>query len=84
MTSAYRVYKILENNGNSAWTAAEPTSTSPIPFAAGGYTIKYMFTLSTTQVQNFLTPDFIPVSIKPEANTAADDGRLDIIKITTA
>jgi len=84
MTSAYRVYKVLENKSNGAWTAAEPTSTSAIPFAAGGYTIKYMFTLSTTQVQNFLTPDFIPVLTTAESGNARLDGGLDIIKITTA
>ena len=84
MTSAYRVYKVLENKNNGAWTAAEPTDTSKNPFAAGGYTIKYMFTLSTTQVQNFLTPDFIPVLTAGEAGKALDDGQLNIIKVTTA
>lgn len=84
MTSAYRVYKVLENKSNGAWTAAEPTSTSAAPFTVGGYTIKYMFTLTTTQVQNFLTPDFIPVLIAPESGNALADGRLDIVKVTTA
>mgnify|MGYP003133748475 CR=1 FL=1 len=84
MTSAYRVYKVLENKNNGAWTAAEPTSTSAAPFTVGGYTIKYMFTLTTTQVQNFLTPDFIPVLIAPESGNALADGRLDIVKVTTA
>ena len=84
MTSAYRVYKVLENKSNGAWTAAEPTSTSAAPFTVGGYTIKYMFTLTTTQVQNFLTPDFIPVLIAPESGNALTDGRLDIVKVTTA
>ena len=84
MTSAYRVYKVLENKSNGAWTAAEPTSTSAAPFTVGGYTIKYMFTLTTTQVQNFLTPDFIPVLIAPESGNARTDGALDIIKVTTA
>ena len=84
MTSAYRVYKVLENNGDSAWTAAEPTSTDKNPFAAGGYTIKYMFTLTTTQVQNFLTPDFIPVLVAGESGKALADGELSIAKITTA
>ena len=83
MTSAYRVYKVLENKSNGAWTAAEPTATDAAPFTTGGYTIKYMFTLSTTQVQNFLTPDFIPVSITPESGNARVDGALDIIKVTT-
>ena len=84
MTSAYRVYKVLENNGNSAWTAAEPTTTSAAPFTTGNYTIKYMFTLTTTQVQNFLTPDFIPVLTAAESGNARADGALDIIKVTTA
>jgi hypothetical protein len=84
MTSAYRVYKVLENKSNGAWTAAEPTTTSAAPFTTGGYTIKYMFTLSTTQVQNFLTPDFIPVLTTPESGNGRADGGLDVIKITTA
>ena len=87
MTSAYRVYKILDNGG-VAWDAAAPTSTSASPFTVavtgGSYTLKYMLTLSTTNVQNFLTPDFIPVSITPESGNALADGRLDVVKITTA
>ena len=84
MTSAYRVYKVLENKNNGAWTAAEPTSEAAPPFAAGGYLIKYMFTLSTTQVQNFLTPDFIPVLTTPQsAGNVRADGGLDIAKVTT-
>ena len=84
MTSAYRVYKVLENKSNGAWTAAEPTTTTAAPFTAGGYTIKYMFTLSTTQVQNFLTPDFIPVLTTAESGNGRADGGLDIIKVGTA
>jgi hypothetical protein len=84
MTSAYRVYKVLENKGNTAWTTAEPTSEAAPPFTESGYKIKYMFKLTTTQVQNFLTPDFIPLSITPETNNARTDGALDVIKVTTA
>ena len=84
MTSDYRVYKVLENKGNTAWTTAEPTSEAAPPFTESGYKIKYMFKLTTTQVQNFLTPDFIPLSITPETNNARTDGALDVIKVTTA
>ena len=88
MTSAYRVYKVLDNGGNAAWTAAAPTSVSASPFTVAvtgaDYTLKYMLTLSTTNVQNFLTPDFIPVSITPESGNALVDGRLDVVKVTTA
>ena len=87
ITSAYRVYKVLDNGG-VAWDAAAPTSTASSPFTVavtgGSYTLKYMLTLTTTNVQNFLTPDFIPVSITPESGNALVDGRLDIVKITTA
>jgi len=86
MTSTYRVYKVLDNGGNLAWDAAAPTSTSSSPFTVavtgGSYTLKYMLTLSTTNVQNFLTPDFIPVSITPESGNNLADGRLDIVKVT--
>ena len=88
MTSSYRVYKVLDNGGNSAWDAAEPTSTSSAPFSVavtgGTYSLKYMFTLSTTNVQNFLTPDFIPISITPESGNNLADGALFNVKVTTA
>ena len=87
ITDAYRVYKVLDNGGVN-WTASAPTSTGSEPFSVavtgGNYWLKYMLTLSTTNVQNFLTPDFIPVSITPESNNALADGRLDIVKVTTA
>jgi len=88
MTSSYRVYKVLDNGGNIAWDAAEPTSTSSAPFSVavtgGTYSLKYMLTLSTTNVQNFLTPDFIPVSITPESGNNLADGALFNVKVTTA
>ena len=85
VTSAYRVYKVLDNNNNTAFTGGtEPTSTSPAPFTIGGYTLKYMYTLSTQDVQNFLTPDFMPVPTTAESGNARTDGALDIIDITTA
>ena len=83
MTSAYRIYKVLDNGG-VAWTAAAPTSTSSVPFTVSGYTIKYMGTLSTTNVQNFVTPDFIPVSITPESGNNLADGMLHVVKIVGA
>ena len=87
MTSAYRVYKVLDNavNGTAAaWSGSEgtPTSTSASPFTTGNYTIKYMFTLSTTQVQNFLTPDFIAAPTAAESGIALAAGRIAVVKIT--
>ena len=83
VTTAYRVYKVLDNNGNTAFTGgAEPTSTAAAPFTFGGYTLKYMYTLSTQDVQNFLTPDFMPVPTAPESSNGLTDGALHIIKIS--
>jgi hypothetical protein len=87
VTSAYRVYKVLDNGVNGtvgAWSSSEgtPTSTAAGPFTTGNYMIKYMFTLTTAQIQNFLTPDFVASPTSPEAARA--DGKLDVIKITTA
>jgi len=83
VTSAYRVYKVLDNNNDAAFTGGtEPTSTSSAPFTLGGYTLKYMYTLSTTDVQNFLTPDFMPVPTAAESGNGLADGALHIIDIT--
>lgn len=83
VTSAYRVYKVLDNNNNTAFTGGtEPTSTAAAPFTIGGYTLKYMYTLSTSDVQNFLTPDFMPAPTAAESGNARPDGALDIIDIT--
>jgi len=83
VTSAYRVYKILDNNNNTAFTGGtEPTSTAAAPFTIGGYTLKYMYTLSTQDVQNFLTPDFMPVPTAAESGNGLADGALHIIDIT--
>jgi hypothetical protein len=39
-TSDNRVYKVLDNNGGSAYSGAEPTSESTSTFVLGGYTLK--------------------------------------------
>lgn len=83
VTSAYRVYKVLDNNGGTNYAGgAEPTFEGDVPQAAGGYTLKYMYTLSTTDIQNFLTPDFMPVPTAAESGVALADGRLSVILIT--
>ena len=88
MTSAYRVYKVLNNGSSFGVTGvafsggAEPTQTDKNPFTFGGYLLKYMYTLSTQDVQNFLTPDFIPVPTAAESGKALDDGSINVILIT--
>ena len=62
MTSDFRVYKVLDNNGGSAFSGSEPTSESTSPFASGGYVLKYMYKVSTSDFAKFGTTDFIPVA----------------------
>ena len=62
MTSDFRVYKVLDNNGGTAFSGSEPTSESTSAFALGGYVLKYMYKISASDETKFNTTDFIPVS----------------------
>ena len=84
MSSAFNVYKVLDNNGNAASTV-EPTGTSSSIFTTGdGYKWKYMYTLSATQQANFLSTDFMAVATNSTVASAAVDGAVNIVKIKTA
>ena len=82
MTSDYNVYKVLDNNGGAAYNGAEPTDTSNSPFAIGGYVIKYMYTISQSDISKYLTTDFIPVSTNSTVSAAATDGAIESLKVT--
>ena len=82
MTSDFRVYKVLDNNGGTAYSGAEPTSTSTGPFALGGYVLKYMYQVTTSEAAKYLTSDFIPVSDDSTISAAAVDVKIESLKIT--
>ena len=82
MTSAFRVYKVLDNNGGTAYSGAEPTTVTFNPFELGGYTLQYMYTLSQSQISKFLTSDFIPVTTDTNVSGAALDGSIDALRVT--
>lgn len=82
MTSDYRVYKVLDNNNNTAYSGAEPTSEVTGPFELGGYTLQYMYKLTTSEVQKYMTSDFIPVSTDSSVGAAAVDGSIDTVRVT--
>ena len=58
-TSDNRVYKVLDNNGGTAYSGSEPTSESTSPFASGGYILKYMYAITASEQTKFLTTDFM-------------------------
>ena len=77
-TSAHNVYKVLFNGdklqtGASAIGGTEPNGTGSAPFfhTGTGYFLKYMYTMSTSDVQNYLTTDFMPV-IQKSNNIASE------------
>ena len=84
VSSAYNVYKVLDNNGDAASTV-EPTGTSTSILTTGdGYKWKYMYTLSASQQANFLSTDFMGVATNSTVSSAAVDGAINIVKIKSA
>jgi hypothetical protein len=82
MTSDFRVYKVLDNNGGTAYDGAEPTSESNSPFTLGGYILKYMYTISTSDFAKYGTSDFIPVTTNSTVSGAATDGSIESLIVT--
>jgi len=81
-TSDNRVYKVLDNNAGTAYSGSEPTSTSNSTFVLGGYTLKYMYTISTSDSTKYLTPDFMPVATNSTVSAAATDGKIESLIVT--
>ena len=81
-TSDNRVYKVLDNNAGTAYSGAEPTSESTSPFEIGGYTLKYMYTITASEQTKFLTVDFMPVSTDSTVSAAATDGEILSLIVT--
>jgi len=86
MTTDFNVYKVLDNNGGTAYSGVEPTSTATAPFSLGGYLLQYMYTITSSDAQKFVTSDFIPVETNSTVRQAnidnARDGAIDNIVIT--
>ena len=82
ITSDFRVYKVLDNNGGTAYSGSEPTSESSAPFALGGYVLKFMYQISASDAAKYLTTDFAPVSTNSTVSAAAVDGAIESLAIT--
>ena len=74
LSSTNNVYKCMWNN-NGGTSTVEPTGTSTSEFTTGdSYIWKYMYTVDTTQITNFMTTDFIAVSTDATVAAAAVKG----------
>src|SRR5210317_660400 len=84
LNSNNNVYKCLDNNGGANSTV-EPTGTSTSILTTGdGYKWKYMYSLSASEIVNFLSTDFMHVSTDSTVSSAATDGAINIVKIKSA
>ena len=92
LTDDFNVYKCISNN-NGAVTSDKPLSTGTAIFTTGdGYIWKYMYSLNSTDVESFLTDDWMPVrtllrddsSSQWTVQQAAVNGAINFIEVTTA
>jgi len=82
LTSDNRVYKVLDNNSGTAYSGSEPTSESTSPFELGGYVLKYIYSLTSSEAAKYLTSDYMPVSTDTTVSAAATDGKIESLSIT--
>ena len=82
ITSEFRVYKVLDNNGGTAFSGSEPTSESTSPFSLGGYVLKYMYKISASDFAKYGTTDFVPVTTDSTVSAAAIDGGIESLIVT--
>ena len=82
VTSDFRVYKVLDNNGGTAYSGTEPTSESTSAFALGGYVLKYMYKLTASQSAKYVTTDYVPVFDDATVTAAATDGAIESLVVT--
>jgi|MDTC01.2.fsa_nt_gb hypothetical protein len=83
-TSANRVYKCLDNNGNAASTEEPTTTSTATQSTSDGYKWKLMYTLTASQQSNFLSTDFMAVETDSTVNGDAVDGKIDICLVKAA
>ena len=68
--------------GSAVASTVEPTGTSNSELTtADGYVWKYMYTLTTAQITDFLTADFMPVATNATVAGAAVDGAVGHYRI---
>ena len=82
ITSEYRVYKVLDNNGGTAYSGSEPTSESSSTFSLGGYILKYMYKITASDFAKYGTSDFVPVTTDSTVSAAATDGGIESLIVT--
>ena len=81
MNSSFAVYKVIENDGATASTVEQTSTSNSIFSTSDGYRWKYMYSLTSSETLNFMSTDFIHVSTDSTVSAAAVDGALDTILV---
>jgi hypothetical protein len=90
ITDEFNVYKCLNNN-NGGTSSIKPTGTGTTPIiTADGYHWKFMFQVSSTNVQKFLSDFWIPIytlknndgSLQWSVQATAISGSIETIQVT--
>ena len=82
MNSTFDVYKVIDNNGDSASTVEPTGNKSTSVFSTGdSYKWKYMYSLSASEQANFLSTDFMHVSTE-SSDFSTTGGAIEHVKIT--
>ena len=91
LNSRDQVFKCLSNVASSTASTNEPTLTlsttsleEPFIETSDSYKWKYLYTLTPTQKQKFLTDDWMPVYINKFVKASAEAGSIDIVKVTNS
>lgn len=86
-----QVFKCLSNVAIGTASTSEPQLTlsttsleEPYVETGDGYKWKYLYTLTSTQKQKFLSDDWMPVTYNKFVRAAAIGGSIDIVNITNS
>ena len=91
LTSANNVYKCLFNNGGANSTVQPTGTATTILNTSDGYRWKFMYNISSTDIDAFVSTNYIPVktltsddgSVQWDIQQAASNGSIDVVDITT-
>ena len=82
-SNEYNVYKCIDNANNKPSTIKPIEKTTKSTFKTGdGYTWKYMYTISSSDFENFATNLYIPVIKNANVIGNAIPGTIDCIRVT--
>jgi hypothetical protein len=83
--STYYVYKVLDNNGNTASIGNPSSNTSETACnfitTSDGYVWKFMYSLPETTFNSFETSDYMPVTTSANVASNTINGAIDVVKI---